>query len=360
MEKLPWLEYTGQTTPEVLACKSTHRIASLLCAFEWGIQAKIGPGGEEELTSNERVVLALMALQREVNNGGYSQFFTNNSRRFVGVIVECLEHVGCVATAAITERAIRALNVDRLSAESVSEAALNADHDMNRVLDGLDQEYYKLDEIELQLFKFIEDHQNNIQLTKGTKPPFELKLSKPSRASTLYVYLTFAKFAKLRGDTIEELREPAREVAKRKSIEVTEAEVDAALTLYLFRCSLRADDTAACETLARQAFNLMRDDTQHCILHREWVLRLIRDGRLDLADASTLYYLEYLESCDRSARKTQSTIRFWAVVLQEHRAVLPKSLAFFEKAFPELDLNERIASIRRIQVPSPRTSSRPN
>ena len=360
MEKLPWLEYTGQTTPELLACKSTHQIVSLLCAFEWGIQAKIGPRGEDELTGDERLVLAVMALQREVNNGGYSQFFINSSRRFAPSIVEFLHRIGCTTTAAITEHAIRSLNVHRLSAESVSEAALNADSDINRVLDGLDRDYYKLNEIEPQLFKFIEEHQDNIQLIKATKPPFDLKLSKPSKASTLYTYLTFAKFAKLSGGTIEELRKPAREVAQRKSLEVTDAELDAALTLYLFRCSLRTNDTAACERLSHQAFNLMRDDTQHCILHREWVLRLIGEARLDLADTSTLYYLEYLESRDQSDRKTQNTIRFWAVVLQEHRAVLPKSLAFFEKAFPELDLNERISTIRRIQASSPKHSSRPN
>jgi AraC-like DNA-binding protein len=63
MEKLPWLEYTGQTTSKLIACKNTHRIASLLCAFEWGIQAKVGPGSEEELTKDEPLVLAVMALQ---------------------------------------------------------------------------------------------------------------------------------------------------------------------------------------------------------------------------------------------------------------------------------------------------------
>ena len=357
MEKLPWLEYEGQTTPELLACKSTHRIASLLCAFEWGIQAKIGPGGEEELTGDERLVLAVMALQREVNNGGYSQFFTNSSRRFASTIVVYLHRIGCVATATITERAIHALNLEALSAESVSEAALNADPEMNKVLDGLDREYYKLNEIEPQLFKFIEAHQNNVQLKEGTKPPFDLKRPKRSNAARLCTHLTFAK---LPWGTVEELREPAREIAKRKSIEVTDAEIDAALTLYLFGCSLRAEGTAACEVLAHQAFNLMRDDTTHCIFHKEWVLRLIREARLDLADTSTLYYLEYLDTCDRSARKTQNTIRFWAAVLQENRAILPKSVAFFAKAFPEVDLDEPIATARPMQVSSPRISSKPN
>lgn len=53
----------------------------------------------------------------------------------------------------------------------------------------------------------------------------------------------------------------------------------------------------------------MREDTTHCILHKEWVLRLIRETKSDLADASTLYYLEYLDSCDRTARKNRCSRR---------------------------------------------------
>jgi Domain of unknown function (DUF4375) len=106
MAKVPWLEYSGQTSSELIACKTSHRIASLLSAFEWGIQAKIGLGGEEELTKDERLVLAILALEREVNNGGYSQFFTNSSRRFAAIIVESLQRIGCQTTADITERAI--------------------------------------------------------------------------------------------------------------------------------------------------------------------------------------------------------------------------------------------------------------
>lgn len=210
MGDLPWLEYSGQTTSELLACKNTHRIASLLCAFEWGIQAKIGPGGEEELTNDERLVLATMALQREVNNGGYSQFFTNSSRRFIPIIVDALEHIGCATTTDITKRAIAVLGVGQLDPDSVSDAALNAELEINKKLDALDKEFYQADEIERQLFEFIEAHQNNIQLRKGSKPPFELKRPKRSNAATLSTYLTFAK---LQGHSLEELREPAREVA---------------------------------------------------------------------------------------------------------------------------------------------------
>ena len=349
MTKLPRVELCGQTTAELIACKNTHRIGSILAAFEWGIQAKIGPGGEQELTSNERLVLAVMALLREVNNGGYHQFFINSSRRFAPVIVENLQLIGCATTAEITERAISALGVDSVSGESVSEAAAENDLARNKVLDKLDMEFYQINEVEPQLFKFIEAHQDNIQLVKGSKPPFELKLPKRSNASRLCTHLTFTK---LQGLTLDELRQSAREVARQKSIDATEADIEAALSLYRFERSLRAGDMAACEALAPRAFELMRDDTMHCVHHKQWVLRLIEKARFELADRSTLYYLEYLKTCDQSALKTQNSVLFWAAPIQENRAVLPKSAAFFKNAFPELDLDAPLP-VPYPRVPSP-------
>jgi hypothetical protein len=101
----------------------------------------------------------------------------------------------------------------------------------------------------------------------------------------------------------------------------------------------------------------MRDDTAHCILHKKWVERLIKDARFDLADASTLYYLEYLQTCNQAELKTQNTIYFWAAVMQENRAVLSKSLEFFRKAFPEVDL-ENLTLPRYIRMPSSKTPSK--
>jgi Domain of unknown function (DUF4375) len=358
MEKRPWLDYAGQTTSELIACKNTHSMASLLCAFEWGIQAKAGPGGEDELTRDERLVLAVMALQREVNNGGYSQFFTNSSRRFASIIVESLRRIGCVTTGAITTRSIAALGVQKLDPAAVLVAALNADSATSKILDALDKEFYQIDEIEHRLFEFVETHQSNIQLQKGSKPPFELKRPERSNAARLSTSLNFAK---LRGVTLEELREPARQVARQKSIEATDVEVDAALTLYLFDRSLRKGDVAACELLAPEAFKLMREDTTHCILHKKWVLRLINEARLELADKSALYYLEYLRACDQSDLSTQNRILFWAAVLQENgTAALLTSARFFVQAFPELDLNKPLPASHYGPVKAQKPLSRPN
>ena len=357
MRKRPWLDYAGQTTSELIACKNTHSIASLLCAFEWGIQAKVGPGGEEELTRDERLVLAVMALQREVNNGGYSQFFTNSSRRFVPIIVDSLRRIGCVRTEPTTTRAITALGIPNLDPDAVSDAALNAGSAAIKMLDALDQEFYKIDEIEDRLFEFIETHQSNIQLQKGSKPPFELKRPRRSNAARLSTSLSFAKLPDV---TLEQLREPARELARQESIDATDADLDAALTLYLFDRSLRKDEIAACELLAPEAFKLMREDTTHCILHKKWVLRLISDSRLELADTSTLYYLEYLRACDQSDLSTQNRILFWAAVLQENGAALPTSVRFFVQAFPDLDLDKPLPRAHYGQVRARKPSSKPN
>jgi hypothetical protein len=88
LQNLPWLDYSGEAASELIACKNSHRIDSLLCAFEEGIQNKREQQGS--VTDEERLVLAVMALEREVNNGGHRQFFVNSSREFAPVIEESL------------------------------------------------------------------------------------------------------------------------------------------------------------------------------------------------------------------------------------------------------------------------------
>ena len=341
MEKLSWLEYTGQTTSELIACKNSHSIDSLLCAFEWGIQAKakVGPEGEGSLTDEERLVLAVMALDREVNNGGYDQFFVNSSRRFVPIIVDSLRRIGCAATAAITERAIAALGLSVLSAEAVYAAVLTEDPGRDEILTACGREFYQLHETGPRLFSFIEAHQDQIQLVQGTQPPVRLSRRKPSNASKLYDRLrSTRKESGLNFDGVSEL---ARELARENSIPVTDTELQGAAVLYAFDRSLEAGDLTACEVLAPHAFELMREEApMYVILHRKWVEQLIGASRNELADASTLAYLEYLKGCDQSTRRTKNYILFWARLLQEHRSALTKSVEFFTANFPEVSLDE--------------------
>jgi uncharacterized protein DUF4375 len=320
LEKLPWLDYTGQTTPELIACKGSHRIDSLLCAFEEGIQAKLAPQSDGAITDEEELVLAVMALNREVNNGGHHQFFVNSSRQFAPIIVDCLRRIDCVATAAITEKAIAARELPG----------------SDEILHACDREFYQLNEITPNLFRFVEAHQDQIQLVKASLPPRPPR-KKLGNASRIYVRLSLAKKTVL---TLDDARQLARELAARDSIPATDAELEGAAVQHAFNCALGTADFAACEALAPRVFELMREDPLHSVLQRKYVEKLIEASRLEQADASMLTYLEYLKSCDQSTLSTQNRILYWAALLKMHRAALPKSVEFFIASFPRDDLNK--------------------
>jgi hypothetical protein len=63
--------YSGETTEQLLGLVNEYRIDSLVLAFEQAIQLK---AVRAPISRQERYVLAIEALEREVNNGGYSQF----------------------------------------------------------------------------------------------------------------------------------------------------------------------------------------------------------------------------------------------------------------------------------------------
>ncbi len=352
MEKLPWLDYIGQTTPELLACKSSHRIDSLLRAFEEGIQAKRARKVGGRATVEEDLVLAVMGLDREVNNGGYHQFFFNSTRKFVTKIVACLLRIECAATAAITERAIAALGLAALSASAVRATVQKEDSVRDAILDGCDREFYRLNEIEANLFRFVEANQDRIRLEPLSIPPQPPRVTL-SNASRLFISLMLTKKT---GHDLDRVRQIARELAAREEdpIPVTEAELEGAAVLHAFDRAVGAGDHAACERLAPRAFELMSADVQHGIVHRKWVLRLVADSRLEAADAAALTYLEYLKSADRSTPAIQGRVKFWADALQEHRAALPESVRFFTANFPEVDLDtHRPTVIIRKARPAP-------
>ena len=166
MEKLPRLGYDGQTAAELLACKHSHNIYSLMWEFEQGVRAKRDQHGHESLTNAEWLILAIMALNCEVNNGGYQQFFFNSSREFVPIVIDCLLRIQCHATAAITEKAIAALGLTELSGDTAREAIYMEDPVRDEILHYCDREFYKLVEIGPKLFSFLEAHQDEIHPIK--------------------------------------------------------------------------------------------------------------------------------------------------------------------------------------------------
>jgi len=166
MADLKWLDsYSGQTIEELLEMGGEYRIDSLVVAMEQALQQKVAQGGEQELSDEERIILAVEALEREVNNGGYIQFFTNASGEYAPIIVEALLHIDCPETARITQIAIESLGLLDTSPE-VLEAACEADNEArDEELEECDGLYFGAGEdVAGRLFEFVRANQETIQL----------------------------------------------------------------------------------------------------------------------------------------------------------------------------------------------------
>lgn len=134
--------YSGQTTAELIALKDDYRIDSLVLAFEQAVDQK----SETDLSDAERFILAVEAMEREVNNGGWDQFFLNTDHQFDSILVAALETIGCPNTAAIAQDAIHA-------------------NEQGSELDDYDTRYFANSEsIEDKLFDYIVNNQHEIRL----------------------------------------------------------------------------------------------------------------------------------------------------------------------------------------------------
>jgi Domain of unknown function (DUF4375) len=156
---------SGQTLEQLFALEGKSRIDSLVLAFDQAITQKAERTSKKGLTYPERVVLAVEALEREVNNGGYDQFFTNSSLEFAPTIVESLTRIGCEKAASITQKAINALGASELTVKAIDTAMATDDEQRQKTFAQCDDAYYKNGEpIAERLFAFIKANKAGISL----------------------------------------------------------------------------------------------------------------------------------------------------------------------------------------------------
>lgn len=103
--------------------------------------------GKDEFARQSRpqkVFSAIWAVESEVNNGGFSQYFLNDSAESASFVVEALQSVRAPKTAAICERAIAAAFPDGLpqNPESIRSAAADFADETLEKLDSLDREFF--------------------------------------------------------------------------------------------------------------------------------------------------------------------------------------------------------------------------
>jgi hypothetical protein len=157
--------YSGESAAELIAMADRYRIDSLVLAFEEALGAKEFEHGSNRLTETERTILAIEGLEREVNNGGYWQFFVNSSNEYAESIVQALERIGCTKTAQITARALDSLGTSELSSDAIARAIARDDPRRDAILEECDTAYFRgTDAIADRLFDYIRAHQSEVRL----------------------------------------------------------------------------------------------------------------------------------------------------------------------------------------------------
>jgi hypothetical protein len=92
----------------------------------------------------QKVFTSVWAIEAEVNNGGFSQYFFNTACETAAFVVEALDAIGAPKTADICRRAIRAGFPSGLpsTAEEISSAAAEFPEDTLKQLEALDREFF--------------------------------------------------------------------------------------------------------------------------------------------------------------------------------------------------------------------------
>lgn len=120
--------------------------------------------GKEDFSTQstpQKVFSSIWAVESEVNNGGFSQYFLNGSCETAGFVVEALNAIGASGTADICRRAVVAafpsgLPVDPESISATAVEFSDETEDEPSVLDGEFYQYpHNLTEL---LFAYVSEH----------------------------------------------------------------------------------------------------------------------------------------------------------------------------------------------------------
>jgi proline dehydrogenase len=164
MPELQWLDgYSGQTVDELIALEGKYRIDSLVLAFEQAIDQKAARDGGEQLSDEELIILAIEAMEREVNNGGWGQFFVNTGQ-FAPVIVDALQRIRCPKTAKIAQKALKIVEKAPITEDEIENGTWEDNEKRQDALNACDELYFERPEnIEESLFAFIKANRAKIE-----------------------------------------------------------------------------------------------------------------------------------------------------------------------------------------------------
>ena len=160
-----WLErYDGQNLDELIKLQTTHRVDSLVLTIESVLDERKDSG--IKMSEEELVILAVESFERQVDNGGFCQFFYNSSVEYAPIIVSSLQKIGCNEVAALMTKAIELLDVEFLDRDVILERINSFDEELENALGELDDVYFNEtnDIPTYALFGYIKNNRECINL----------------------------------------------------------------------------------------------------------------------------------------------------------------------------------------------------
>jgi hypothetical protein len=108
-------------------------------------KTKFGKEDFEAQSIPQKVFSSIWAVESEVNNGGFSQYFSNDSSETAGFLVGAMDAIGAPQTADICKRAIAAAFPNGLPSDpqAISSAAADFPEETEEKLGALDNEFFK-------------------------------------------------------------------------------------------------------------------------------------------------------------------------------------------------------------------------
>lgn len=130
---------------------------------------KIGKEEFDEQSLPQKVFTAIWEVEAEVNNGGFSQYFSNTSAESASFVVNALTTIGAPKTAEICGRAIVTAFPGGLpqTVEAIRSIAADFSEDILAKLDPLDEEFFSYPHnLTDLLFAYVTAHRDEF----GTLP----------------------------------------------------------------------------------------------------------------------------------------------------------------------------------------------
>ena len=117
---------------------------NILISLSESDKTQVGKKDFATQSTPQRVFSSIWALESEVNNGGFSQYFLNDSSETAAFVAEALDTIGAPRTADVCRRAIATAFPAGLppSAEAISTAAADFSDDVLEQLQPLDNEFF--------------------------------------------------------------------------------------------------------------------------------------------------------------------------------------------------------------------------